>query len=74
MTLTATHNAARPVEARMLAAADRLFIEFDDLPVIDVFRAIGGARRDLRTEDGMAIPEQVERLAREQLVARRATA
>lgn len=66
-----TRNATRSFETRMLTMADRLFSEFDDLPVIDVFRAIGTARADLRDSDGVAVPEQVERLARGRLEERR---
>jgi hypothetical protein len=52
-------------EARMLAMADRLFTEFDALPVGTVFRAIGAARAEVR-EQGEALPspERVEALAR----------
>lgn len=60
---TATH-ARSSFDARMLAAADRLFDEFDALPVATVFRAIGDARRLLRERDGIAVPEEVEKSAR----------
>ena len=71
----ATRSAPRTFESRMLAMADRLFSEFDDLPVIDVFRAIGRARAELRDSDGVAVPEHVERAARYRLSqARRAVA
>jgi hypothetical protein len=63
-----------PYEARMLAMADRLFAEFDGLPVRTVFEAIGTARSEvraqLRTEPSAApAPEQIERLARDRLRA-----
>lgn len=73
MSLAAT-RASRSYEARMLAMADRLFEEFDQLPVMDVIRAIGAARTELREADGVALPEQVERLARRQLLSREPSA
>jgi hypothetical protein len=51
----------------MLAAADRLFAEFDELPVATVFRAIRTARSELREHGDVALPEEVELRARERL-------
>jgi hypothetical protein len=48
----------------MLAMADRLFSEFDELPVKEVFEAISSARRGLRLRRVAATPEAVEALAR----------
>jgi hypothetical protein len=56
------------MDTRMLAAADRLFREFDELPVGVVFRTIGCARSTVRDRDGVAIPEAVEELARDELL------
>jgi hypothetical protein len=39
--------AARDWEARMLSVADGLFNEYDDMPVIDIVRALSIARREL---------------------------
>lgn len=49
----------------MLAAADRLFVEFDALPVLTVMRAITRARNELRDREGTASPDAVETSARE---------
>lgn len=57
----------RPVETRLLAMADRLFNDFDGLPVKDVFEAISSARSRLRLEQSPATPEAIERLARGRL-------
>jgi hypothetical protein len=59
----------RPAESRMLAMADRLFNDFDELPVKAVFDAISAARSTLRLERRPATPEAVELLARVQLRA-----
>lgn len=67
MASLSTRPAARSYESRMLAMADRLFDEFEHLPVIVVFRAIGAAQSELREADLVALPEQVERLARQRL-------
>ncbi len=66
--LRTAQRAHRSYEARMLAAADRLFAEFDTLPVMTVIRAIGSARSSLRADDALATPEAVEAIAREQLL------
>jgi len=55
------------VEARMLAMADGLFNEFDELPVKVVFEAISSARRTLRLQRSPATPTAVEQLARGRL-------
>ncbi len=60
-------------ERRMLAMADRLFADFDDLPVRTVFEAIASARatlRDRAVDPSTSTPEEIERLVREQLAAR----
>ena len=59
----------RPYHARMLAMADRLFTEFDHLPVSSVFAAIATATSAAKKHHHSPTPEpdQVERLAREQL-------
>ena len=62
----------RPVEARLLTMADRLFDEFDELPVRDVFDAISNARRTLRLQTSPATPEAIEELARGRLGSYRA--
>lgn len=67
--LHTTSRATRSIDVRMLAAADRLFNEFEDLPVRTVFRAIGDARATVRESDGVATPEAIERLARDRLLA-----
>ena len=60
---------ATPYNARMLAMADRLFTEFDHLPVRSVFHAIAAARATVKEQRSSPAPDpdQVERLAREQL-------
>jgi len=55
-------------DAEMLAVADRLIHDFEDLPVITVFRAIGSARLALREIGQPATAEAVESLARARLV------
>lgn len=55
------------METRLLAMADRLFNDFDGLPVKDVFEAISSARSRLRLERTPATPEAIERLARGRL-------
>jgi hypothetical protein len=64
------HMEGRTAEARLLAMADRLFHEFEELPVRTVFQAIGAARTDLRERaTGIATPEDIEMLARSRLRA-----
>jgi len=65
--LASARRRNRPVESRLLAMADRLFDEFDDLPVKAVFDAISGARTTLRLRNAAATPDAVERLARREL-------
>jgi hypothetical protein len=60
-------TAADTYDARMLAAADRLFREFEDVPVISVVRALGAARATLRDTGQPVTPEAVEALARVRL-------
>jgi hypothetical protein len=61
---------ARTAEARLLAMADRLFHDFEELPVRTVFQAIGAARVELRERNGgIASPEDIEILARRRLRA-----
>ncbi len=70
--LAPAHPRHSPWANRMLAMADRLFTEFDALPVRTVFDAIAASRAALREETGVPpSPEQVEALAREQLLRRR---
>ena len=53
---------------RMLAMADRLFTEFDNLPVKTVLRAITSAHRDVREHnEGVPSPAQIEAVARDEL-------
>lgn len=53
-----------------MAVADRLFEEFDELPVLAVIRAMIDARRELTGRpDGMANPDDVHRVARAGLLA-----
>ena len=60
----------RTAEARLLALADRLFRQFDELPVRTVLQAIGAARLELRERnEGIASPEDIELLARRRLEA-----
>jgi hypothetical protein len=64
------HGEARTAEARLLAMADRLFHDFEELPVRTVFQAIGAARTELRERTtGVATPEDIEMLARRRLRA-----
>ncbi|HVN13619.1 MAG TPA: hypothetical protein VMT69_16110 [Kineosporiaceae bacterium] len=63
-------NHTRTTEARLLAMADRLFTEYQELPVRTVFQAIGAARMELRERSGgVASPEDIEALARRRLTA-----
>jgi hypothetical protein len=52
----------------MLAAADRLFAEFEALSVLTVTHAIARARNELRDSGGVATPEAVEASARQLLL------
>jgi hypothetical protein len=62
--------AAASREARLLAMADRLFHEFEHLPVRTVFQAVGAARLELReARQGVPAPEDIELLARQRLLA-----
>ena len=62
------HVEAGTAEARLLAMADRLFHDFEELPVRTVFQAIGAARTELRERTtGIATPEDIEMLARSRL-------
>lgn len=67
--LTPTTHRTSSYEARMLAAADRLFAEFEQLPVATVFRAICSARSELREHGDAAVPEEIEQRARRQLTS-----
>jgi hypothetical protein len=61
---------ARTADARLLAMADRLFSEFEELPVRTVFQAIGAARMELRErQEGVPTAEDIEALARPRLEA-----
>ncbi len=54
---------------RMLAMADRLFSEFETLPVRTVFDAITASRCELHEQTrAVAAPEQIEARARERLM------
>jgi len=55
--------------ARMFAMADRLFVEFDHLPVGRVFTAVANARATVKKCHHSPVPDpgQVEQLARDQL-------
>lgn len=61
--------ATRSYETQMLAAADRLFAEFDRLPVMTVVRSINGARSHLRALGVVPSPLAIEAAAREQMRA-----
>lgn len=65
--LATVQRTNRSLESRLLAMADRLFEDFDDLPVKVVFDAISSARRTLRLQSSPATPEAIERLARGRL-------
>lgn len=65
--LKRTPDRARSYDAQMLAAADRLFLEFDDLPVLTVVRSINSARARLRERGEPASPAAIEAEAREHL-------
>jgi len=58
-----------PYNARMLAMADRLFRDFDHLPVGRVFTAIATAHATVKERHRSPTPDpnQVEQLARDQL-------
>ena len=58
-----------PYQDRMLATADRLFTEFDHLPVGRVFTAIATAQATIKNRHPSPVPDpdHVERLARQQL-------
>lgn len=72
--LITPHRKSAPWDARMLAMADRLFAEFEALPVRVVFEAIGAARAALRADPGSPVtPEGIETLARDRLRARATT-
>jgi hypothetical protein len=58
---------SRTVESRLLTMADRLFTDFEELPVKAVFDAITSARSVLRVQQRPATPEAIERMARGQL-------
>ena len=61
-----------PYHVRMLAMADRLFAEFDNLPARSVFSAIAtaGATISEQHRSPLPDPDHVEQLAREQLSSR----
>jgi hypothetical protein len=62
--------AAATRDARLLAMADRLFHEFEHLPVRTVFKAVRAARLELReARQGVPAPEDIELLARQRLLA-----
>jgi hypothetical protein len=62
------HRGARTAEARLLAMADRLFSDYEELPVRTVFQAIGAARTELRELNaGAPTAEDIETLARRRL-------
>ena len=64
------HVGARTADAKLLAMADRLFSDFEELPVRTVFQAIGAARMELRErQEGIPSAEQIEALARPRLEA-----
>ena len=68
--MTTKHLGARTADARLLAMADRLFSDFEDLPVRTVFQAIGTARMELRERrEGVPTAEDIEALARPRLEA-----
>jgi hypothetical protein len=61
----------RVYDARMLAMADRLFAEFDQLPIRTVLTVIATSIRDLaRAHDSAPAPDEVEQLARRALSPR----
>jgi hypothetical protein len=70
MRSTQSGTAVTSREARLLAMAERLFHEFEHLPVRTVFKAIGAARLELReARQGAPSPEDIEMLARQRLLA-----
>lgn len=62
------HASARGYEAQMLAAADRLFTEFDALPILTVVRSINDARSGLRAGGVRPSPPAIEAAAHDRLV------
>ena len=65
-----TKTGARAADAKLLAMADRLFTDFEELPVGTVFQAIGAARKELREASGRApTADAIEMLARRRLDA-----
>lgn len=72
LTRTRRHNRSR--ESRMLEMADRLFTEFDHLPVGTVLQTISAVTAELHDERGEApSPERVESLCRQRLHDRQGT-
>jgi hypothetical protein len=69
--LATVQRRKRAGESRLLAMADRVFDDFDYLPVKVVFDALSAARRTLRLEETPATPEEIERLARARLTTMR---
>jgi hypothetical protein len=68
--ITTTRRGPTSYEAHLLAMADRLFADFDTLPVRDVLHAIGNARSELRDRgERQPDPRTVENLARGHLQA-----
>jgi len=64
------HVGVRTSEAKLLAMADRLFRDYDQLPVRTVFQAIGAARMELRErQQGVPAAEEIEVIARRRLDA-----
>lgn len=61
-------------DARMLAAADRLFEEFDRVPILTVVRAMAEARSVLRDRGDVPRPDEVESMARDRLRSDQMTA
>jgi len=58
-----------PFDARMLAAADELFREFDNVPILDVIGALTAARRELAMPSTLPDPAAIAATARERLLA-----
>jgi hypothetical protein len=52
-------SAARAWDARMMSVADSLFNEYDDMPVIDVVRALVAARRELHSAGVVPAPPEL---------------
>lgn len=56
---------ARAWDARMMSVADSLFNEYDDMPVIEIVRALAAARRELHSAGVVpATPELIGARAR----------